>query len=171
MIPERILRRIRIEDGGCWLWTGQRIPPKRRYGLVWFAGSKRPAHRVLYELIRGSIPAGAVIDHLCRVPLCVNPDHLEAVTVQENNRRQGAAVTLCPNGHPYTDENTYVANRTNGKRGRQCRECIRVRQREWGRVKYETDPAYRQRVLARTRERKQRLRESRRLYALSPSGL
>ena len=39
----------------------------------------RAAHRVAWELIRGPIPEGLVLDHLCRTSACVNPDHLEPV--------------------------------------------------------------------------------------------
>ena len=38
----------------------------------------------------GSIPDGLHLDHLCRVPACVNPEHLEPVTLAENNRRAAA---------------------------------------------------------------------------------
>jgi hypothetical protein len=44
-------------------------------------------HRLVYELVRGPIPAGQHIDHLCGVRRCVNPDHLEAVTQAINNQR------------------------------------------------------------------------------------
>lgn len=45
------------------------------------------AHRFAYELVKGPIPEGLTLDHLCNVPLCVNPDHLEPVTLSENIRR------------------------------------------------------------------------------------
>jgi hypothetical protein len=46
------------------------------------------AHRIAYEDAKGEIPEGYTIDHLCRVRNCINPEHLEAVTLAENIRRQ-----------------------------------------------------------------------------------
>lgn len=60
------------------------------YGRVQHDGVPTPAYRVVYELAVGPIPAGLVLDHLCRVIACVNPAHLEPVTHAENVRR-GAA--------------------------------------------------------------------------------
>jgi hypothetical protein len=76
-------------------------------------------HRYIYELFSGPIPVGLVLDHLCRVRHCVNPEHLEPVTIAENVRRglKGRMVTHCPKGHEYTPENTYTYNR------RECRRC------------------------------------------------
>src|SRR5688572_16860021 len=71
--------------GGCWLWTASRI--LSGYGQVRFEGKNQRAHRVAYALVKGPIPEGLVLDHLCRVKHCVNPDHLEAVTQAENLRR------------------------------------------------------------------------------------
>lgn len=44
-------------------------------------------HRLAYEQIRGEIPEGMVLDHLCRNRNCINIAHLEAVTIKENSRR------------------------------------------------------------------------------------
>lgn len=51
----------------------------------------RGAHRAMFKEIHGSIPDGLEIDHLCGVRDCVLPDHLEAVTKQENMRRMWGA--------------------------------------------------------------------------------
>ena len=81
-------------NSGCWFWVGGMST--RDYGVIYTSrGHNIRAHRVAYEMTKGSIPAGLVIDHLCRVHCCVNPDHLEAVTQAENVRR-GA---VCAN-HP-----------------------------------------------------------------------
>lgn len=69
----------------CWLWM--RSKTAAGYGLFGDRRQLRYAHRYSYELTRGPIPDGLVIDHLCRNPACVNPAHLEPV----NSRRKHTA--------------------------------------------------------------------------------
>lgn len=85
---ERFLQRISISDSGCWQMTGLHD----RDGYAHFHKSKRQskAHRISYEFHSGLIPAGLTIDHLCKNKGCVNPEHLEAVTAQENASRHKA---------------------------------------------------------------------------------
>ena len=72
---------------GCWLWMGTvTAGGADPYGRFW-NGRMAYAHRVSFELFKGPIPEGLVIDHLCRTPACVRPEHLEAVTPKENTRR------------------------------------------------------------------------------------
>ncbi len=40
-----------------------------------------------WELLNGKIPDGLVIDHLCENMACVNVQHLEPVTKEENTSR------------------------------------------------------------------------------------
>lgn len=117
-----LLRDIRMpqDPGGCWIWTGRRL---KGYGMA----RHTMAHRVVYKLLVGPIAEGLELDHLCRTPLCVNPQHLEAVTRLENIRRRYALQRQCANGHPYDESNTYI--RPNGHRD--CRACIRQRGREY----------------------------------------
>lgn len=113
---------IRGED--CWGWTGQ--PGGSGYHSLRFGGKRLYAHRVSHELFKGPIPEGFDIDHLCRNPECVNPDHLEAVTHRENCRRglRGDLHTHCPKGHPKVPANRYY--RKDGSS--QCAPCARERE-------------------------------------------
>src|SRR3990167_10447262 len=83
----------------------------------------------MYELHKGKIPNGLHIDHLCRTPACVNPDHMEPVTCAENRRRGllGNLKTHCKNGHPWAGDN--IKPFPSG--GRSCRGCKRARWHEW----------------------------------------
>lgn len=68
-------------NSGCWLWLGDL--DRKGYGELnlgtGISGKRkrRGAHIVGYELERGPVPEGLELDHLCRTPICVNPDHLE----------------------------------------------------------------------------------------------
>lgn len=124
---EKIWKRVdKNGPGGCWIWTG--ALDKKGYGEFSESrrtGKVRGAHRVVYELVKGEIPAGLVMDHLCRIVRCVNPDHLEPVTHTGNVRRGLISYSLrtkCRNGlHNITDPNNIYVN-TDGKRS--CRACI-----------------------------------------------
>lgn len=85
---ERFIKRINISKSGCWYMVGWHD----RDGYAHFHKSKRQskAHRISYEFHKGIIPKGLTIDHLCKNKGCVNPEHLEAVSAQENSRRHNA---------------------------------------------------------------------------------
>lgn len=80
--------------GICWLWTAGQVGVEgRKYGRFGItAKDKRLAHVYAWQILVGPVPEGLQLDHLCRVPLCVNPDHLEPVTPRENWRRSHTPV-------------------------------------------------------------------------------
>lgn len=91
---QRFWRAVFIPDNpnDCWIWEGE-ITPKGygRFEIVTHPKEQRrrmKAHRYCYELVKGPIPPGMEIDHLCRNAFCVHPEHLEVVTPDENLRRQ-----------------------------------------------------------------------------------
>lgn len=116
----------------CWPWTGKL---DNGYGRFWLAGRSRLAHQIAWELAndRPASSPGLNVDHLCRTRACVNPAHLELVTIGENVLRgvgitaTNAAKVECVNGHPFDDENTY--RRRNGARA--CITCAVERTRAW----------------------------------------
>lgn len=77
-------------SGSCWEWTGS--PHKHGHGTFWHRNVSYHAHIVSYQLAKGPIPEGLVIDHKCRKRLCVNPDHLHAVTRKQNAENIGLRV-------------------------------------------------------------------------------
>ena len=84
-------------DDECWPWKltpnnkGRETPRNLAYGRVTIGKRRMLAHRFAYELFVGPIPEGYTIDHLCENPSCVNPAHLEAVTMKENLHRGNGA--------------------------------------------------------------------------------
>ena len=122
------LRIARLVDatGDCWVWLGDSWDG--RYGRMKIGPNRArrsvAAHRASYEAFVGPIPDGLTLDHLCRNTKCVNPEHLEPVTMRENTLRgtnfvaDNARKTHCPLGHEYT----YTTKR--GKR--RCNTCGRL---------------------------------------------
>lgn len=106
----------------CWLWTG--ALDADGYGCIRVAGKNLRAHRSAYNLLVGTIPEGLQIDHVrargCRHRHCVNPGHLEPVTLIENIQRgKNKTKTRCKHGHPFSPQNTFFDE--SGRRG--CRTC------------------------------------------------
>lgn len=115
----------------CWLWTGSL--DSHGYGQFGLGrrGRRCYAHRWAYEYLRGEIPMGLELDHLCREPACVNPWHLEPVTHLVNVQRGRASEVMkaryaewtCKAGHSVAGENAYLWTMRTGYIRKQCRAC------------------------------------------------
>ena len=118
------------KSADCWLWKAGKqgdgygsFHPKTKESVL--------AHVFAYSLLKGAIPRGLELDHLCRNKSCVNPEHLEPVTHRENVLRGtgtsaiNAAKTHCVNGHKLSGRNLKI--RSNGNRD--CKACARQRAR------------------------------------------
>lgn len=131
---ERFWAKVDRTGDGCWLWLAHIGPAG--YGAFNYGGRMGLAHRFAYEIMVAPIPDGLTIDHLCRVRACVNPAHLEAVTMGENVLRGTgpsavhARQTHCAHGHEFTPQNTM--RRSDKPNCRVCRVCYNAYHRALG---------------------------------------
>jgi hypothetical protein len=112
-------------DEECWIWAGK--PDHAGYGHFGVSGWPYPAHRIAYSLAIGPILDGRQVHHSCDTRNCVNPKHLEALTVPEHVAKTTGHpknLTHCKRGHEFTEENTRWY-----KGIRACRACVSYRQR------------------------------------------
>lgn len=118
----KIFSHITIDANGCWLWNSHDVG---RYGLIRWNKVVYSTHRLMYCLFVEQIELPLHCDHLCRVPSCVNPAHLEAVSPRENYLRgrgpsaQNARKTHCIKGHPLSGDNLRITPEGH----RVCRTC------------------------------------------------
>jgi hypothetical protein len=121
------------ELGPCWLWTASTNQKRGGYGRFRVSTTaETSAHRFALQESGTVIPPGMHVDHLCRVPRCVNPKHLEVVTPGENVRR-GQAPTMvlhlrgvCAQGHCLIE---HAARRRSTGTVVYCRVCRRESRR------------------------------------------
>lgn len=84
------------KTAACWIWTAGK---SEGYGMFKTEENKmRGAHRLSYEMHCGPIPAGSLIDHICRNRDCVNPQHLRTVTTKQNSEHRAKSSTLGRSG-------------------------------------------------------------------------
>ena len=117
---DEVLSRFVTANDGCWIWTGS---VANGYGHVDFETRTIPAHRFFFAYYCGDIPEGFDVHHRCEIPLCVNPEHLEALSRKDHVGRHRPLPSHCKRGHEFNHENTYHAKDGH----RDCRVCARLR--------------------------------------------
>jgi hypothetical protein len=126
----RVFSRIDV-SGDCWQWTGA---TREGYGCISRGvrgAGDIPAHRAVWELLVGPIADDMEYDHRCKNHGCVNPDHGEIVTPQENLRRSYSVSALyskrkkCDKGHPLDG----IRRHGDSPGERYCKTCNRDRER------------------------------------------
>lgn len=147
----RFRRWFVVLPSGCWQWVG--YVNSWGYGGFNFENRMQYAHRFSYETVHGALARGTIVHHSCENKLCVNPEHLGAVNLDEHNvihRKRWAinkAKTHCLRGHPFTGANTAVRQGT-----RQCRKCGAIRMTAWRRANPERAREIKRRAYVRSRE-------------------
>lgn len=91
-------------SGECWVWTGDR--DRWGYGRLWTHVDGKPtyefAHRLSLEMVGSPVPAGLYALHTCDNPPCVNPEHLYAGTILDNNTdRESRGRRIAPRGEDH----------------------------------------------------------------------
>ncbi len=119
------------QSSQCWYWTGD--ISQDGYGRFYPKDKMILAHRYAYELANDCIPANLVCHHKCYTTYCVNPNHLEAVTIKYNvldgngicaqNKRK----IYCKHGHPLFGDNLRISK----DKERVCKKCARRRNKKY----------------------------------------
>jgi len=128
-----IMARLRENENGCLEWRGAKTTTG--YGLVRINNKTYMVHRLMYVSTYGEPGLDLVIDHLCRNRACANPEHLEAVSNEENVRRgNGLGVinslkTHCPRGHAMVEPNFISSKPTHGRACKACDNAARIARR------------------------------------------
>jgi hypothetical protein len=167
---ERFASRL-VRSGECIEYTGCRMP--LGYGITrWAHCPELLAHRLAYRALRGDIPEGLVLDHLCRNPSCVNPEHLEPVTHRINTLRGisppaiQAKQTHCKYGHEFNEANTRWSS--GKKRQRICVICNRALKNRHQKAYYAKNKTYWREYYLKNKDRIKAHERERRLNVRSP---
>lgn len=122
-----LLARTRLDETTeCLLWTGGTAAGndgKGRWSKVYVDGTSHYVHRLVYQLTHGAIPEGKQIKHRCGKRLCINPEHLMAITLSDKAyMRTYGYSTHCAKGHAFEGENLVY----DSAGSRRCRTCRRA---------------------------------------------
>lgn len=117
---------------GCWEWSGRKT--SKGYGrYAVYPNKAEYAHRLVWVLCGNTIPKGLVLDHICKNRGCVNPNHLDLVTIRQNTLENSDSApsknikkTHCKHGHKLV---------LKYESGRKCKECTIIKEKTRVRIK------------------------------------
>lgn len=121
----------------CWNWIG--FITRDGYGQFHCVDDNNikyfRAHRLSYVLAGGTLDPKLCLDHTCRNRACMNPNHLEQVSLKENlNRGEGICAKRkrsekCKNGHSYklSQQSNYMKK----NEWRSCKICRNKWENQW----------------------------------------
>lgn len=135
----------------CWLWP---VPGNDfGHGATFYNGKTEYAHRAVYDYLVGPIPEGLTLDHLCRVPGCVNPAHLEPCTLRDNILRSNCLGARNARKETCRCGRTFDSVRVIGHRQeRACSHCASEHAKAW----YRRNPEWVRLKIAAESERRRR---------------
>ena len=119
-LPQTLASKVQLGATGCWIWTG--ATQTKGYGSTTDGtGRGALAHRRVYELLVGPIPAGFAVVHACRTRLCVNPEHLFTTADPAGYARLSRTpAPTCRHGHDTSDIDSRDGTGY-------CRQCKRIK--------------------------------------------
>jgi hypothetical protein len=131
-LPDRFWKYVAFSLGSdCWIWIGPRSSSyKLWYPVFAINGFHFKSHRIMYQMTHGRITRKLEVHHECRNTMCVNPNHLKAVTGIVNRLLSNGVAgvnsrkTHCKRGHPLSGDN--LVQYSTPKPKRVCWTCQKM---------------------------------------------
>jgi hypothetical protein len=104
-VDETFIERVipKLAFGEHWLYVEKnRTGTNKEYGALQWRGRKEPLHRLSYSFFNCNglwLPTDLDVHHVCRIKLCIHPDHLELHRKKAHKEAEADDRRFCPNGH------------------------------------------------------------------------
>jgi len=132
---EKFFLHVQVAASGCWIWK----TPQKDGRCQFYDGDRQLSPQTwAYRFFkRRPVPANHILKTTCGDPLCVAPWHLKSVKLERALLKARTAsveahhaITHCPHGHQYSEENTYYYKNALGHTARNCKTCMKERDRK-----------------------------------------
>ena len=85
LVIRRLLINTKIDKDGCWIYKLTGGSDRKGYRRIKVDGKFIYAHRLSYAAFCGPIPEGLTVHHKCLIKQCINPEHLEIMSLSDNS--------------------------------------------------------------------------------------